>query len=86
MRKIQCETCTVRRPGMICDLPAQALEEFRATGTSVVYKQRQVVFSEGGPANGLYQLCFGAVKLSFSDSRGWRSTPESRILLDFGTK
>ena len=70
MRKIQCESCPVRGHGFICDLPLDQLDEFRAAGSTSVYKQRQVVFSEGSPATGLYILCHGAVKLYHSDRFG----------------
>jgi CRP-like cAMP-binding protein len=70
MRRVQCEECPVRGPGMICDLPAEALEDFRAASASAVYKRHQVVFTEGSPANGLYLVCHGAVKLYHSDRFG----------------
>ncbi len=70
MRKIQCETCAVRSRCLVSDLPAQALQDFRAATASAVYKPRQVVFTEGSPATGLYLLCHGAVKLYHSDRFG----------------
>lgn len=70
MRKIQCESCPVRGHTVICDLPPEALADFRAAGLTSVYKPRQVVFSEGTPSNGLYLVCHGAVKLYHSDRFG----------------
>ncbi len=70
MRKIQCETCPTRGPGVVCDLPVDQLREFRAAGSTALYKPRQVVFSEGSPPTGLYLVCHGAVKLYHSDRFG----------------
>lgn len=70
MRRIDCETCTQRHAGGICDWPAEALDDFRAVGSSAIYKPRQVIFSEGGPCAGLYIVCHGAVKLYYSDRFG----------------
>jgi len=70
MRKIQCESCSLRGPGVICDLPPDALCDFRAAGSSTIFRPRQVIFSEGNPATGLYLLCHGAVKLYHADRFG----------------
>jgi CRP-like cAMP-binding protein len=70
MRKIQCDTCPGRSQGSVCDLPLGALEDFRAAGMVALYKPRQVVFSEGNPATGLYLICHGSVKLYHSDRFG----------------
>lgn len=67
MRKIACETCSTRMQGAICDLPPDALAEFRAAGTSSIYRPRQVVFTEGSPPLGLYLVCHGQVKLYHVD-------------------
>lgn len=70
MRKISCENCAIRGTGVIQDLPAEKLDEFRACGATAIYKPRQVIFHEGTPAAGLYILCHGAVKLYQSDRFG----------------
>jgi len=71
MRRIECEQCGIRTTkDIIRDLPASELNTFRTCGTSAIYKQRQVIFHEGSPANGLYILCHGAVKLYQSDRFG----------------
>jgi CRP/FNR family transcriptional regulator, cyclic AMP receptor protein len=70
MRRIDCEACGQRHQGSICDWPAEALDDFRAVGSSAIYKARQVIFNEGGPCVGLYILCHGAVKLYHSDRFG----------------
>lgn len=61
MRKIECESCPKR--GLVCDLPSDALADFRAAGATSIYRAQQVVFSEGNAAPGLYVVCSGAVKL-----------------------
>lgn len=63
MKKIQCETCPIESACCVADIPRDQLDQFRALGTSSVYKPRQIVFHEGSPAAGLYFLCHGAVKL-----------------------
>ena len=70
MRRIECEQCGIRGRGVIRDLPLAELDAFRACGAAAIYKQRQVIFHEGTPANGLYILCHGAVKLYQSDRFG----------------
>lgn len=70
MRKIECGICAGCSPGGICDWPAEAADDFRATGATAIYKARQVIFSEGSPSTGLYILCHGAVKLYHSDRFG----------------
>jgi CRP/FNR family transcriptional regulator, polysaccharide utilization system transcription regulator len=70
MRKIPCDTCPARGPAAICNLPLDALEDFRAASTTAIYRPRQVVFSEGNPAAGLYLVCHGSVKLYHSDRFG----------------
>jgi len=71
MRRIDCEHCAIRTTkDIIRDLPLSELDTFRACGTSAIYKHRQIIFHEGNPANGLYILCHGAVKLYQSDRFG----------------
>ena len=70
MRKIRCEACPTRGKSIACDLDASSLDDFAAVGTSAVYRPRQVVFSEGNPAAGLYLVCHGQVKLFCSDRFG----------------
>lgn len=70
MRRIPCQACAVRGESLVCNLPADALADFRAAGTATIYRPRQVLFSEGTPAAALYLLCHGAVKLFHSDRFG----------------
>ncbi len=70
MRKIRCASCAIRGHSIACDLPVEALEDFGALSTTAIYKPRQIIFSEGGPSNGLYIVCAGAVKMYYSDRFG----------------
>ncbi len=70
MRRILCEMCPARSNGAICDLPLDALGEFQGAGAITLYRPRQVVFSEGNAATGLYLVCHGSVKLYHSDRSG----------------
>ena len=70
MRRTTCEQCDTHGTCIIRDLPAERLDEFRASGIVGLYKRRQVVFHEDAPADGLYVLCRGTVKLYQSDRFG----------------
>jgi CRP-like cAMP-binding protein len=70
MRRIPCAACPARNRNLLCDLPADVLEDFRAAGTTMLTRPRQVLFSEGTPAESLYLVCHGAVKLYHSDRFG----------------
>jgi CRP-like cAMP-binding protein len=70
VRKIQCEVCPVRGQATICNLPTEAMEDFKAASVTALYKPRQVVFSEGNPSTGLYLICHGSVRLYHSDRFG----------------
>lgn len=70
MRKIECEDCPSRTKGNVCDLPLETLGDLRQGGVTAVYRPRQVLFSEGNPADGLYLVCQGSVKLFQSDRFG----------------
>ncbi len=68
MRKIACEVCAVRPRSLIADVPVGRLGDF--PGATMVYKPRQVLFHEATPADGLYIVCDGSVKLYVSDRFG----------------
>jgi CRP/FNR family transcriptional regulator, polysaccharide utilization system transcription regulator len=70
MRIIPCEQCSIRSKSIAADIPADNLHEFRACTVLGFYRRRQVIFQEGTPANGLYIVCRGAVKLCQSDRFG----------------
>jgi CRP-like cAMP-binding protein len=60
----------MRATRCIADVPDDQLDEFRACGTTAIYRPHQVVFHENAPAGGLYVLCHGTVKLYQSDRFG----------------
>jgi CRP/FNR family transcriptional regulator len=70
VRKISCEQCGAESCCIVRDLPADGLEKFRACGVTGLYRRRQVIFHEDAPAEGLYLLCEGTVKLFRSDRFG----------------
>lgn len=70
MRRMPCEACPARTGSLVCDLPADVLGDFRAAGTTVLYRPRQVIFGEGAPSAALYLVCHGVVKLYHSDRFG----------------
>lgn len=70
MRRIECETCPLRADSVIGDLASSDVPDFKAIGTTAIFKTHQVLFTEGAPSAGLYILCHGAVKLYSSDRFG----------------
>lgn len=70
MRKMDCDHCSIRDQSIVRDLVNEELMAFGGCGVRAIYKRRQVIFHEGTPANGLYILCQGAVKLYQSDRFG----------------
>jgi CRP-like cAMP-binding protein len=70
MRRIHCTDCRARPGNPVCDLPTDVLGDFRAAGSAMLYRPRQVIFGEGMPAAALYLVCHGAVKLYHSDRFG----------------
>lgn len=70
MRRIPCEACPARTGSLMCEVPEGTLSDFRAAGTTMLYRPRQVIFGEGMPSAALYLVCRGAVKLYHSDRFG----------------
>jgi len=71
MKALHCEHCVLRaRSSVIRDLSTDQIDDFSACSVLTFYKRRQVIFHDGTPANGLYILCQGAVKLYQSDRFG----------------
>ena len=54
----------------IADLPIDDLGDFEVCRVPGLYTPRQVIFHQGAPANGLYILCHGTVKLFQADRFG----------------
>ena len=70
MRRIPCTQCPTHHHCIVRDLTPDQLEDYRAASVCATYRPRQILFHEGAPADGLYFLCLGAVKLFQSDRFG----------------
>lgn len=68
--KPECQTCTSRLLGVLCNLEGEALEECNQHKTTNYYKKGQVLFYEGNQAFGLYCIFSGRVKLYKSGADG----------------
>jgi CRP/FNR family transcriptional regulator len=64
--KIQhkCLDCKLRSTSFFCDLPASSLRAFEGLKITNSYPKGASIFIEGQPANGVFMLCQGRVKLS----------------------
>jgi CRP/FNR family transcriptional regulator len=64
--KIQysCLGCELRSQSFFCHLPKSALQIFESLKVTHAYPNGATLFMEGQPANGIYMLCQGRVKLS----------------------
>ena len=60
----KCCECSSRSEHFFCNLPEEASEAFRAVSITHLYSRGTMLFVEGQPANGVYVLCSGRVKLS----------------------
>ena len=65
-----CQACSWRKDGFFCQLPPQALQEFDALTFTNIYPKGAILFSEGEPPRGIFQLCHGSVKLSMTSEDG----------------
>lgn len=64
----RCSECTFRTESFFCNLPAEGLELFESVKITNGYTPGSLLFVEGQPANGVFMLCQGRVKL-FTCSR-----------------
>ena len=62
-KKPECQTCSSRLLGLLCNLEGEALKECNQHKTTNSYKKGQVIFYEGNHAYGLYCIFAGRVKL-----------------------
>lgn len=65
-----CCSCNFRRGGFFCQPSADELKHFDALKHVSVYPAGAFLFSEQQKSRGIYLLCEGQVKLSFSSSEG----------------
>jgi CRP/FNR family transcriptional regulator len=67
-----CQSCPLRTEHSFCSMPPAALQSFEAFRLTSAYPKSAVLFVEGQAPRGVFVLCRGRVKLSFS-SRGGRT-------------
>ena len=65
-----CRDCKHRVDGYFCNLPDHALEDLRSKRLSATFPRGATLFMEGQPADGVYLLCSGHVKLSTYSEEG----------------
>jgi CRP/FNR family transcriptional regulator, cyclic AMP receptor protein len=65
-----CSACKYRRSGFFCQLSPSELEEFDVLKTVSAYPAEAILFLEQQKTKGMYILCEGEVKLSFSSPDG----------------
>jgi CRP/FNR family transcriptional regulator len=65
-----CTSCKLRVAGSFCDLPARALAAFENLKYASLFPDNAILFAEGHEAHGVFVLCRGRVKLSFSSVDG----------------
>ena len=67
-----CLACRYRRSGFFCQLSPAQLNDFDALKSIIPYPAGALLFLEQQRTKGMYILCEGEVKLSFSSSEGKR--------------
>lgn len=60
---LDCQSCSSRLLGVMCNLEAKALKECSDHKTTNTYKKSQIIFYEGNQPYGLYCIFSGRVKL-----------------------
>lgn len=65
-----CSSCTCRKPGWFCELPAPALAEYDSLSHHLMVLSGTFLFMEGQMPRGVSVLCMGEVKLTKSSARG----------------
>lgn len=66
----KCHDCQLQTGNSFCNLPAEDLKAFETIKVTKVYPKGTMLFVEGQPANGVYLLCQGRVKLSTGSQDG----------------
>ena len=65
-----CVGCEMRGEHTFCDLSAGALQRFETIKHATIYPAGSVLFVEGQAPRGIFVVCKGRVKLSFSSTDG----------------
>ncbi len=58
-----CTECTFRTDGFFCCLSTESIKDLQSAKVTNAYPVGSMLFVEGQPANGIYVLCQGVVKL-----------------------
>lgn len=66
----RCTGCSFRSPRHFCNLDADASQHLDKIGINMALPSRAVVFEESEPANGVFVVCEGQLKLSASSKGG----------------
>ena len=66
----RCSQCDYRELRLFCNLSDDALRHFDEIGTHLSFPGRIIVFEEGGPANSIFVVCNGQLKLSTTSREG----------------
>jgi CRP/FNR family transcriptional regulator, cyclic AMP receptor protein len=67
-----CESCKLKENGFLCHLSPVAAREFGSIKSSSFYPEGTALFRENEPAQGIFLVCSGKIKLSVS-SRGGKT-------------
>lgn len=65
-----CHDCKLKGNGFFCNLPTASMKDFEAVKYTSVYPAGAVLFLEKQDPRGVFVVCSGEVKLSFSSSAG----------------
>lgn len=65
-----CILCSIKADRRFCDLPEHALQAFETLRYTTVFPRGAVLFAESQEPRGVFILCRGRVKLSFSSMEG----------------
>jgi CRP/FNR family transcriptional regulator, cyclic AMP receptor protein len=65
-----CEKCQLKQNGFLCHLTPAAAKEFESIKLSSHYPAGSILFMENEPAQGVFLVCSGKVKLSVSSKGG----------------
>ena len=66
----RCTECSNRGEHYFCSLPDGALAAFHAAAVPHMYSKGTTLYVEGQPANGVYVICSGRVKVSTYSAEG----------------
>jgi CRP/FNR family transcriptional regulator len=66
----KCITCQISSKTFFCNLPESDLKAFESFKITNTYLKGDILFTEGQPAEGVYMICQGAVKISTCSREG----------------